>query len=248
VENRTARQRRVRVLAGALAGGVVATDWATKALAAVTLDDRVVEVGSVLTLRLGHNPGVAFGLGNRLPGAVLIILTAVVTAVVAVSAARGAFGPPVAAGLVLGGAVGNLGDRVVGGTVVDFLDLGWWPSFNVADIAITGGVAWVLLAALRAPADPPPSGSPLHDGGGEHHREGDDVEDDRLESTAPRRRGAGLSTPGLRPPSRAMGSRPAPVGTHRARPQRLAPPATSTLPVLWTDPRPGLVQEPPASG
>jgi len=130
-------------------------DWATKALAAVALDDRVVEVGSVLTLRLGHNPGVAFGLGNRLPGALVIALTAVVTVVVAVSAAKGAFGPPAAAGLVLGGAVANLGDRLVGGTVVDFLDLGWWPSFNVADIAITSGVALVLLAAVRAPSTHP---------------------------------------------------------------------------------------------
>lgn len=49
----------------------------------------------------------------------------------------------------------NLGDRLVGGTVVDFLDLGWWPSFNVADIAITTGVALVLLAALRPPSAPP---------------------------------------------------------------------------------------------
>lgn len=137
-----------------MTGAVVALDWMTKALAAVTLDDRVVEVGSVLTLRLGHNPGVAFGLGNRLPGVIVIGLTAVVTVVVAVSALRGAFGPPVAAGLVVGGAVANLGDRLVGGTVVDFLDLGWWPSFNIADIAITIGVALVLLAAFRAPAPP----------------------------------------------------------------------------------------------
>lgn len=155
METRTRHQRRVRVLVGAVTGAVVAVDWGTKALAATMLDDRVVEVGSALTLRLGHNPGVAFGLGDRLPGAVVIAVTALVTVVVAVSAARGAFHPPLAAGLLLGGAVANLGDRLVGGTVVDFLDLGWWPSFNVADIAITSGVALVLLAAFGAPAARP---------------------------------------------------------------------------------------------
>lgn len=152
METRTSRQRTSPVLVGAVTTAVIIVDWATKALAAITLDDRVVEVRSVLTFRLGHNPGVAFGLGNRLPGAVVIAVTAVVTIVVAVSAVRGAFHPPGAAGLVLGGAVANLGDRLVGGTVVDFLDLGWWPSFNVADIAITSGVALVLFAALREPA------------------------------------------------------------------------------------------------
>lgn len=150
METRTGRQRKAAVLGGTAA--VVAIDWATKAVATVTLDERVIEVASVLTLRLGHNPGVAFGLGDRLPGTAVIAVIALVTVVVAVSAVRGAFHPPVAAGLVLGGAVANLGDRLVGGTVVDFLDLGWWPSFNVADIAITSGVALVLLAALRAPA------------------------------------------------------------------------------------------------
>ena len=147
----TRRSRRQRVVA-AVTATVVALDWATKALAAATLDDRVIEVASVLTLRLGHNPGVAFGLGNRLPGAVVITLTALVTVVVAVSAGRGAFHPPAAGGLVVGGAVANLGDRLVGGTVVDFLDLGWWPSFNVADVAITVGVALVLLSGVRPSA------------------------------------------------------------------------------------------------
>lgn len=145
-QSRTARK------VAATAAVVVAVDWATKTLAALTLDDRVIEIGSVLTLRLGHNPGVAFGLGNQLPGALVIAATALVTAMVAMSALRGSFGPPLAAGLVVGGAVANLGDRLLGGSVVDFLDLGWWPSFNVADIGITSGVALVLLAALRAPA------------------------------------------------------------------------------------------------
>lgn len=153
---KSSRQGRGRVVLAVTAAVVVVVDWSTKALAAVTLDDRVVDLWSLLTLRLGHNSGIAFGLGNRLPEAAVIAVTGAVTVLIAVPAARGTFRPPVAAGLVLGGAVANLGDRVVGGTVVDFLDLGWWPSFNVADIAITTGAALVLVSSARTPADPEP--------------------------------------------------------------------------------------------
>lgn len=129
---------------------VAVMDWATKALATVTLEDAPVEVGSLITLRLSHNPGVAFGLGDRVPGPVLIALTATVTAVLAIAAVRGMFPSRVAAGLVLGGAVGNLIDRIIGGTVVDFLDLGWWPSFNAADIALSIGCGLLVLLSFRA--------------------------------------------------------------------------------------------------
>lgn len=125
-------------------------DWATKAAATVTLDNAPVEVGSLITLRLSHNPGVAFGFGDRLPGPALIAVTAIVTAVLAVAAIRGLFPSRAAAGLVLGGAVANLVDRVIGGTVVDFLDLGWWPSFNVADAALSVGCGLLVLQSLRA--------------------------------------------------------------------------------------------------
>jgi len=133
-----------------VAVGVAVVDWGTKALATVALEDAPVEVGSLLTLRLSHNPGVAFGVGDRLPGPLLIALTATVTAVLAVAAIRGVFPSRVAAGLVLGGAVANLADRVIGGTVVDFLDLGWWPSFNLADVALSVGCGLLVLKSLRA--------------------------------------------------------------------------------------------------
>ena len=136
----------------AAAAAVAAFDWATKAAATVTLEDGPVELGSLLTLRLSHNPGVAFGLGNRLPGAMLIGLTATVTAVLAVAAVRGAFPSRLGAGIVVGGAIANLVDRAIGGTVIDFLDLGWWPSFNFADVAVTVGAGLLVLATLREPA------------------------------------------------------------------------------------------------
>lgn len=149
-------RRRPGVVAAVAASAAVA-DWATKLLASVALDDRSIALGSVMTLRLSHNPGVAFSLGDHLPGIVVMGVTAVVTVLVAVAAVRGSLAPPVVAGLVLGGAVANLVDRAVGGTVVDFVDLGWWPSFNLADVWITVGVALLALQSWRAPPSP---GSP----------------------------------------------------------------------------------------
>lgn len=132
---------------------VAVTDVVTKALATVMLDDAPIAIGSVMTLRLSHNAGIAFGLGNRLPSAVVIGITAAVTLILAVAALRGVFPSPAGAGLVLGGAIANVGDRMVGGSVVDFLDLGWWPSFNIADVALTVGCALLLVASWRAPAE-----------------------------------------------------------------------------------------------
>jgi signal peptidase II len=64
----------------------------------------------------------------------------------------------VALGLVLGGALGNIVDRLLrtgdgflGGAVVDFIDAQWWPVFNVADIAISCGGVLLLLVSVRAP-------------------------------------------------------------------------------------------------
>ncbi len=146
--------KRAKVLV-ATAAGVAAVDWGTKALAAVTLDDASVRLGSLLTLRLGHNPGVAFGLGDALPAGVVIAVTAAVTVALAVAALRGAFTSNVLAGLLLGGAVANLVDRLIGGTVVDFLDLGWWPSFNLADVALVVGCGLLVIDSVREPATSP---------------------------------------------------------------------------------------------
>ena len=135
----------------AVAVAVTVADWSTKSVAAAWLDDRSIEVGSLMTLRLSHNPGVAFGLGDRLPGSVVIAVTAAVTVLVAVAAMRAVLPSRVAAGLVLGGAVANLVDRLIGGTVVDFIDLGWWPSFNLADASLTVGSAFMVLSSIRGP-------------------------------------------------------------------------------------------------
>ena len=129
------------------------------------LPGREVELlGGLVTLRESRNPGAAFGIA----GGMTIVFTAVavVVAVVIVRTSRTltSRGWAVALGLVLGGAVGNLVDRVfrdpapLRGAVVDFIDLPYWPSFNVADSGIVCGGLLALLLASRGiePGDPAP--------------------------------------------------------------------------------------------
>ena len=134
-----------------LAAAAAVVDWLVKAVATVALEDGAVEIGSLVTLRLSRNAGVAFGLGDWLPGPLLIAVTAALTLALALAMVRGVLGPWWAAGLILGGAFANLVDRAVGGSVVDFVDLGWWPSFNLADVWLTVGGVLLVLASVRTP-------------------------------------------------------------------------------------------------
>ena len=139
--------------------GVVAVDVASKMVGSHLLATRDVQLVGPLWLRLVHNPGVAFGVGQGAPPWLVVSLTAAVASALAVPAWRGAFGPALPAGLVLGGATANLADRLAGGSVVDLFDLGWWPTFNPADVFITVGVALLILR---------PWGGDDRGGGGEH--------------------------------------------------------------------------------
>lgn len=137
-------------LVGLVAAVAMATDLLTKVIGSAVLAGSPVDLPGPLDLRLVHNTGVAFGVGSALPAGAMVALTAAVAVVVAVLAARGALGSPLAAGLVVGGALANVVDRLVGGSVVDVFDLGWWPTFNVADVCITVGAGLVALSAWRA--------------------------------------------------------------------------------------------------
>ena len=137
-------------LVGLVAAVAMATDLLTKVIGSAVLAGRPVDLPGPLDLRLVHNTGVAFGVGSALPPGAMVALTAAVAVVMAVLAARGALGSPLAAGLVVGGALANVVDRLVGGSVVDVFDLGWWPTFNVADVCITVGAGLLALSAWRA--------------------------------------------------------------------------------------------------
>jgi signal peptidase II len=154
-------------LTAALAGLVLVLDQATKAIALARLEPGmpVTVVEGVFSLTLVMNPGLAFGMLGAVPVAwrwIVGLLSVGALVVLAVLATRllGSGGrlARLALGLIFGGAVGNLIDRARFGAVVDFLDFFWreyhWPAFNVADSAISVGVALLALRMLSRAPDP----------------------------------------------------------------------------------------------
>lgn len=123
-----------------------------KTVADQTLAEHPVDFGP-LELRLAFNPGVAFSLGDRLPSAAIVVVTAAVTLGVLVLALR--LAPSLTrlgvAGFaaVLAGAVSNLADRAADGVVTDYFHTGWYPTFNLPDVLITIGAGSILLSTLR---------------------------------------------------------------------------------------------------
>jgi signal peptidase II len=160
--------KRVAVLL-AIAAGVLGLDQWTKHLATATLAGRpsVHLLDDVLVLTYALNSGVAFslGAGTRFPFYLFSIAAAVVILWMFARGRVPRLGQQIALALILGGALGNLVDRISTGLVVDFIEVGIgryrWPVFNVADSAVTVGVALFILygppraerAAEPAPAD-----------------------------------------------------------------------------------------------
>ena len=155
----------IKVLA--LGGGVIVLDQITKAvvLSHLAPGTHVDVVDGFVTLTLVMNPGLAFGLLGGVPAgwrwvvAVLSVAALIVLARVALRVLPEGGGlDQVAIGLIFGGAIGNLIDRLRFGAVVDFVDLhvrGYhWPAFNVADSAITVGVILLALRLLLRPTAP----------------------------------------------------------------------------------------------
>lgn len=144
----TGPSARVWRLAGALCGVVVVVDQAAKALIEANLvPGEHVDVIGPLGFTLAHNRGVAFGLASG-GGAALVALTAVALVFVGVLFARNPTRPGmwIAVGLLAGGALGNLADRVRADAVTDYVDVFSWPPFNLADVAITLGVVVLALS------------------------------------------------------------------------------------------------------
>lgn len=130
-----------------------AVDQATKAWALHSLADaRGIAVTGFLNIVLVHNTGVTFGMFSAAPPWLLLSVMLAMVAMLAVWMSRAPTRTSaVALGLVVGGALGNIADRMRHGAVTDFLDLHmgtWhWPAFNAADVGIVCGVAVLLLGS-----------------------------------------------------------------------------------------------------
>jgi signal peptidase II len=140
----------------AIAAGVLALDIASKAIVVATLSDRppIRLLGGLLTLRESRNSGAAFSIGTSMTVVFTVIAVGVIIFILRTSRRIYSLPWAVALGLLLGGAMGNLGDRIFRapgpfrGWVVDWIEVPHWPVFNLADSSIVcGGVLMVLIAA-----------------------------------------------------------------------------------------------------
>jgi signal peptidase II len=149
----TSRRRALPV--AAVAGAVIAIDQVTKSWAARRLARGDIDLFWTLRLHLARNRDAAFNLGFGSGGIVAILALGVVVVLIVLGRSLDTRAGVVSLGLVLGGALGNLADRAfregsgfLGGAVVDFIDLQWWPVFNVADSAITVGGIILVVGSL----------------------------------------------------------------------------------------------------
>jgi len=157
----------------AIAAGVLALDIVSKAIVVATLSGHppIRLLGGLLTLRESRNSGAAFSIGTSMTVVFTLIAVGVIVFILRASRRINSLPWAVALGLLLGGAMGNLTDRIFRspgpfrGWVVDWIELPHWPVFNLADSSIVcGGVIMVLIAARgqrldgSAPAAGPRSG------------------------------------------------------------------------------------------
>ena len=129
----------------------VSKAWALRDLA----DGRIIHVIWTMQFNLTYNRGMAFSRGTGI-GPIIGVIGLVVVALLLLSLRRADNTlTRVATGLIIGGAVGNILDRLfrgsgwMRGAVIDFIDFQWWPVFNVADMAIMIGAATMMVAMLK---------------------------------------------------------------------------------------------------
>jgi signal peptidase II len=147
---------------GAIALAAAIADQVTKHVVASNLRlGEGLHVVGPFSIRHVQNSGIAFGFFSNATPAVIVVTAIAVAWMLVYFARSGARHPvlPVALGLVIGGSVSNLADRVRLGFVTDFLDFRYWPAFNLADSFIVIGVAILLVALLLAEREPQ---SPKH--------------------------------------------------------------------------------------
>jgi signal peptidase II len=152
--------RQVRLLA-LLAAGVYLLDLLTKIIVVATLSettpaaDQPKIFGGLVYFSLLRNPGAAFSMATGATWLLTIVALVVVVAIIRISRNLGSRGWALALGLLLGGALGNLGDRLFRapsffhGHVIDFLEFPHWPIFNLADSSIVTAAVLIALLSVR---------------------------------------------------------------------------------------------------
>ena len=154
-----ALETRPRVAAGfrrlavavVVVAGVVLADQLTKWWAVSRLSDGPIHVIGTLDLELARNTGSAFSLLQGQSVLLVVVALVLVAALLAMVWRSPSYGRAAVLGLILGGALGNLADRLFRGdhgAVVDFVALHFWPTFNVADASIVVGCALLAVSLI----------------------------------------------------------------------------------------------------
>lgn len=142
----------------AIALSVIALDQLTKHWAVTSLGtDREIDLFWTLRLNLAFNNGMAFSQGQGFGPVIAVIATVVIVYLLVSLQTEASTMSTIGMGLLIGGAAGNLIDRLfrgddgfLQGGVVDFIDLQWFPIFNIADIAINVGAVLLILNSILA--------------------------------------------------------------------------------------------------
>jgi signal peptidase II len=137
---------------------VLVIDQMSKHWALGSLDDRDIDLVGSLRLNLTFNDSAAFSIGGGRTMWISLIGLAVAAVIVRLGLRADRRLWAVGLGVILGGALGNLSDRAfragdgfLGGSVIDFIDLQWWPVFNVADVSLWIGIGLLAMASWREP-------------------------------------------------------------------------------------------------
>lgn len=153
------QRRRLDIVAG-VGLLVLVLDQITKYWALERLSGgRIVEVVGSLQFNLTKNSGASFSLGSEQGiGPWITVIALVVVVILAFGQTSRTTLGALSAGLIAGGALGNLADRAfrgddgfLHGAVIDFIDLQWWPIFNIADMGVVVGALLLVVSTLKAP-------------------------------------------------------------------------------------------------
>ncbi len=125
---------------------------------AETMTKPISLIGSFLTLRLAHNPGIAFSVLLPASMQTIIIISALILVIIVAMRTKKDRLSSLAFGLIIGGAISNLIDRIPDGVVTDYISVGTFPIFNTADSCICIGAGLLLLRGFERKPKRPPSG------------------------------------------------------------------------------------------